>query len=193
LSSQIARGNREPQVKPAGAALGEYDPPCKKTLPNLFWVIIFPQRSGLALPGGRIFLENGVRAIGEMRFSRDHIWVRMDNDSQATLGLTDYLQEKLGEIYGLRLPEEGEDFIKDEFFSVVEAKNGRRELKAPVSGEVVEVNSEAMEVPEIVNEDPLSEGWLVKVELTSGLEFDELFTEEEYEEHLSEEADLEED
>ena len=128
-----------------------------------------------------------------MRFSRDHIWVRMDDDSQATLGLTDYLQEKLGEIYGLRLPEEGEDFIKDEFFSVVEAKNGRRELKAPVSGEVVEVNYEAMEVPEIVNEDPLSEGWLVKVELTSGLEFDELFTEEEYEEHLSEEEDLEED
>jgi glycine cleavage system H protein len=136
---------------------------------------------------------NGVSAIGEMRFSRDHIWVRMDDDSQATLGLTDYLQEKLGEIYGLRLPEEGEEFIKDEFFSVVEAKNGRRELKAPVSGEVVEVNYEAMEVPEIVNEDPLSEGWLVKVELISGLEFDELFTEEEYEEHLSEAEDLEED
>jgi glycine cleavage system H protein len=136
---------------------------------------------------------NGVRAIGEMRFSRDHIWVRMDDDSQATLGLTDFLQEKLGEIYSLRLPEEGEEFIKDEFFSVVEAKNGRRELKAPVSGEVVDVNYEAMEVPEIVNEDPLSEGWLVKVELASGLEFDDLFTEEEYEEHLSEAEDLEED
>ncbi len=136
---------------------------------------------------------NGVRTIGEMRFSRDHIWVRMDDDNQATIGLTDYLQEKLGEIYGLRLPEEGEDFVKDEHFSVVEAKNGRRELKAPVSGEVVEINYEAVEVPEIVNEDPLSEGWLVKVELTSGLEFDDLFTEEEYEEHLSEEEDLEED
>lgn len=128
-----------------------------------------------------------------MRFSRDHIWVRMDDDNQATIGLTDYLQEKLGEIYSLRLPEEGEDFIKDEPFSVVEAKNGRRGLKAPVSGEVVEVNYEAIEVPEIVNEDPLSEGWLVKVEMTSGQEFDELFTEEEYEEHLSEEEDLEED
>lgn len=76
---------------------------------------------------------------------------------------------------------------------MVEAKNGRRELKAPVSGEVVEINYKAMEVPEIVNEDPLSEGWLLKVELTSGLEFDDLFTEEEYEEHLSAEEDLEED
>lgn len=128
-----------------------------------------------------------------MRFSRDHVWVRMDGDTQATIGLTDYLQEKLGEIYSVRLPEEGEEFVKDEPFSMIEAKNGRRELKAPISGEVIEVNYEAAEVPEIINEDPLAEGWIVKVEMASGQEFDELFTEEEYEEHLSEEEDLEED
>jgi glycine cleavage system H protein len=116
----------------------------------------------------------------------------MDDDSRATIGLTDYLQEKLGEIYGLRLPEEGEELIKEESFSVLEAKNGRRELIAPVSGEVIEVNYEAMEVPEIINEDPLVEGWLVKVEMTAGQEFDDLLTEEEYTDHLSEE-ELEED
>ncbi len=127
-----------------------------------------------------------------MRFSRDHVWVRMDDDIRATIGLTDYLQEKLGEIYGLRLPEEGEELIKEESFSVLEAKNGRRELVAPVSGEVIEVNYEAMEVPEIINEDPLAEGWLVKVEMTTGQEFDDLLTEEEYTDHLSEE-ELEED
>jgi glycine cleavage system H protein len=134
-----------------------------------------------------------VTTIAEMRFSRDHVWVRMDDDTQATIGLTDFLQEKMGEIYNLRLPEEGEDFIRDEPFSLIEAKNGRRELKAPISGEVIEVNYEVAETPEIVNEDPLTEGWLVKVEMTSGQEFDELFTEEEYEDHLSEEEDLEED
>ena len=128
-----------------------------------------------------------------MRFGRDHIWVRMDDDIQATIGLTDYLQEKLGEIYSIRLPEEGEDFLKDESFSVIEVKSGRLELKAPVSGEVIEVNYEAVEVPEIINEDPLSEGWLIKVELTSSHEFDELLTEEEYEDFLSEAEDLEED
>jgi glycine cleavage system H protein len=131
--------------------------------------------------------------IAEIRFSRDHVWVRMDDDTQATIGLTDFLQEKMGEIYNLRLPEEGEEFIKDEPFSLVEAKNGRRELKAPISGEVIEVNYEVTDMPEIINEDPLTEGWLVKVEMTSGQEFDELFTEEEYEDHLSEEEDLEED
>jgi glycine cleavage system H protein len=132
-----------------------------------------------------------VSTIGEMRFSPDHFWVRLDEETQATIGLTDYLQEKLGEIYRLRLPEEGEEFIKDEPFTTIEAKNGRRELKAPISGEVIEVNYEAAEVPEIVNEDPLTEGWLVKVEMASGIEFDDLFTEEEYEDHLSDEEDIE--
>jgi glycine cleavage system H protein len=134
-----------------------------------------------------------VSTIGEIRFSQDHFWVRLDDETQVTIGLTDYFQEKLGEIYSLRLPEEGEEFIKDEPFSMIEAKNGRRELKAPISGEVLEVNYEAAEVPEIINEDPLTEGWLVKVEMASGLEFDDLYTEEEYEDHLSQSEDLEED
>ena len=126
-----------------------------------------------------------MRTIGEIRFSRDHVWVRMDDEIRATLGLTDYLQEKLGEIYSLKLPEEGEEIIKEETFSVLEAKNGRRELIAPISGEVIDINYEAVEVPEIINEDPLAEGWLLKVEMTSGQEFDDLLTEEEYTEHLS--------
>jgi glycine cleavage system H protein len=163
---------------------------CKKPLPNHFWIIIFPS---VYLSDQQIISRNGVSTIGEIRFSRNHFWVRMDDDTQATIGLTDFLQEKLGEIYALRLPEEGEEFIKDEPFSMIEAKNGRWELKAPISGEIIEVNYEAAEVPEIINEDPLTEGWLVKVEMTSGQEFDDLLTEEEYEDHLSEEEDLEED
>jgi len=130
--------------------------------------------------------------IGEVRFSRDHMWVRLDDEIRVTLGLTDYLQEKMGEIYSLRLPDEGEELIKDEVFSALEAQNGRRELISPVSGEVVDLNYEAMEVPEIINEDPLSEGWLLKVELPSLQEFEDLLSEEEYEEYLSEEG-LEED
>jgi len=131
--------------------------------------------------------------IGEIRFSRDHIWVRMDDDIQVTLGITDYLQEKLGEIYSLPLPEEGEELNKDDPFGTIEAKNGRRELIAPISGEVIESNYETVEVPEIVNEDPLMEGWLLKVEMSASLEFDDLLTEEEYEDFLAEEEETEED
>jgi glycine cleavage system H protein len=74
---------------------------------------------------------------------------------------------------------------------MVEAKNGRRDLAAPISGEVVEVNYETLEVPEIINEDPLAEGWLLKVEMPSGQEFDDLLSEDEYNDLLSEEEDLE--
>jgi glycine cleavage system H protein len=132
-------------------------------------------------------------AIGEIRFSRDHLWIRLDDDIRATVGLTDHLQEKLGEIYSLPLPEEGEEIIKDEPFTTVEAKNGRRELIAPLSGEIVELNYETLEVPEIVNEDPMSEGWLLKVELSASQDFDELLTEEEYEDFLAEEEEGEEE
>ena len=161
----------------------------KKCLPNITLVIIFPQR-----PHQRPdFVKIGVRTIGEILFSRDHLWVRMDDDIRATLGLTDFLQEKMGEIYSLRLPEEGEELIKEESFGTLEAKNGRRELMAPISGEVIEINYEALEVPEIINDDPLLEGWLLKVEMPSGQEFEDLLTEEEYEDYLSEEAELEEE
>ena len=132
-------------------------------------------------------------AIGEIRFSRDHLWIRLDDDIRATVGLTDHLQEKLGEIYSLPLPEEGEEIIKDEPFTTVESKNGRRELIAPISGEVVELNYETLEVPEIVNEDPMSEGWLLKVELSASQDFDELLTGEEYEDFLAEEEEGEEE
>jgi glycine cleavage system H protein len=132
-------------------------------------------------------------SIGEIRFSRDQIWVRMDDDTRATLGLTDFLQEKLGEIYSLPLPEEGEEINKDEPFSTLEAKNGQRELIAPISGEILDLNYETIEVPEIVNEDPLSEGWLLKVEMSAIEEFDDLLTEEEYKDFLAEEEESEEE
>jgi len=163
-------------------APGEGD---EKTLAKCLWAYyISPaKREGVQVRG-----KEGI-AIGEIRFSRDHLWIRLDDDNRATLGLTDYLQEKLGEIYSLPLPEEGEEIIKDEPFSTVEAKNGRRELIAPVSGEIVELNYETIEVPEIVNEDPMSEGWLLKVEISSSEEFDDLLSEEEYEDFLVEEEE----
>ena len=162
----------------------------EKNLAKCFWAYYIspaPRDDILQVRG-----EEGI-TIGEIRFSRDHLWIRLDDDNRATLGLTDNLQEKLGEIYSLPLPEEGEEIVKDEPFSTLEAKNGRRELIASISGEIVELNYETIEVPEIVNEDPMSEGWLFKVELSSSQEFDDLLTEDEYEDFLVEEDEEEED
>ncbi|MBM4288216.1 MAG: glycine cleavage system protein GcvH [Deltaproteobacteria bacterium] len=136
-----------------------------------------------------------MREVGELRFSQDHLWARLEADGRVTIGISDYLQENLGEIYGLQLPEEGEELVKDEAFSIIEAQGGKEELLAPVSGEIVEVNYELHEVPELVNEEPYIDGWLLRLELTAPADFDELLTEDEYEEYLKEmeEYDLDED
>jgi glycine cleavage system H protein len=140
-----------------------------------------------------------VREIGELRFSQDHLWARLEEDGRVTIGISDFLQEELGEIYNFKLPEEGEELVKDEVFSFLEAQGGKEDLLAPISGEIVEVNYELNDVPELANEEPYEDGWLLRLEMTAPSEFDELLTEDEYEEFLKEEedydfdADLEED
>jgi glycine cleavage system H protein len=141
-----------------------------------------------------------VRVVGELRFSQDHLWARLEEDGRVTIGITDYLQEELGEIANIRLPEEGDELIKDETFSLVDAQAGKEELLAPLSGEIVEVNYELNDVPELANEEPYEDGWLLRLDMTAPNEFDELLTEDEYEEFLKEEEedyefdeDLEED
>ena len=132
-----------------------------------------------------------MRRIGELRFSQDHLWARLEEDGRAAVGVSDFLQERLGEILSIQLPEAGEEVIKDEVFGIIEAQNGREELIAPVSGEVVEVNDELTEVPELVNEEPYGDGWLVHLEVSSGAEFADLLSQEDYEDYLTEEEGVE--
>lgn len=130
-----------------------------------------------------------VRVVGELRFSQDHLWARLEEDGRVTIGITDYLQEEMGEIANIRLPEEGDELIKDETFSLVDAQAGQEELLSPLSGEIVEVNYELNDVPELANEEPYEDGWLLRLDMTAPNEFDELLTEDEYEEFLKEEEE----
>lgn len=130
-----------------------------------------------------------MRQVGELRFSQDHLWARLEEDGRVTIGITDFLQEELGEFAKIRLPDEGDELIKDETFSLVEAQAGKEELLAPLSGEIVEVNDELNDVPELVNEEPYEDGWLLRLDMTAPNEFDELLTEAEYEEFLKEEEE----
>ena len=130
-----------------------------------------------------------MREVGELRFSQEHLWARLEEDGRVTVGITNFLQEELGEIYNFQLPEEGDELIKDEAFSLVEAQGGKQELLAPLSGEIVEVNYELNDVPELANEEPYEDGWLLRLDMTAPNEFDELLTEEEYEEFLKEEEE----
>jgi len=124
--------------------------------------------------------------LEELRYSKDHIWARLDDDNRITIGLSDYGQENLGDISRIDLPEEGDEAIKDESFSSLESQNEIIELYSPLSGEIIEVNQDLQDSPEIINEDPYQDGWIIRVDVPSTTEYYELLTADEYEEYLKE-------
>ncbi len=122
--------------------------------------------------------------LEELRYSKDHVWARLDEDNRITLGITDYAQEDLGDITGIDLPEEGDEVVKDESMGSLETQNQVIDLFSPLSGEVVEINHDLLDSPEIINEDPYQDGWIIRIDVSSTTEYYELLTAEEYEEYL---------
>jgi glycine cleavage system H protein len=120
-----------------------------------------------------------------LRFSAAHVWVRVE-DSEAVVGLSDYLQDQLGDITGLDLPDTGDVIRATRRIGKVESDEASSPIEAPVSGEVVDVNSEVLENPEIINSDPYGGGWLLRVRMEDTSELDDLINEEEYAELTTE-------
>ncbi len=121
----------------------------------------------------------------ELLYHREHDWARIE-DGEATLGITWYAQDALGELVHYEPPEVGATIGKDEPYGEVESVKAVSEVIAPLSGEVVEVNKKVVDAPETVNEDPYGEGWLVRVRLSAGREADELMDAEAYRSFLAE-------
>ncbi len=119
----------------------------------------------------------------DCKYSKEHEWVRLEG-GLATVGITDYAQDQLGDIVYVELPPLGEILTQFEPFGVVESVKAASDLYAPLSGEVVEVNEELSDHPEFVNEDPYGKGWMIKVEPSDEVELDQLISVEEYEEYL---------
>jgi glycine cleavage system H protein len=122
----------------------------------------------------------------ELRYTESHEWVHVNGDI-GTIGITDHAQKQLGEIVYLELPEVGHVFNADEEFGTVESVKAVSELYVPVSGEVVEVNKAAVGEPGIINDDPLGDGWLIKVKLSTDEGVARLMTAEAYAKYVSEE------
>lgn len=122
--------------------------------------------------------------LEELRYSKDHVWARLDDDNRITIGITDYAQEDLGDITGIDLPEEGDEVVKDEPMGSIESQNRVVDLFSPLTGEIVEVNHDLLDSPEIINEDPYQDGWIIRVDIPSTTDYYELLTAEEYEEYL---------
>ncbi|HEY8162081.1 MAG: glycine cleavage system protein GcvH [Methylocystis sp.] len=114
-----------------------------------------------------------------LRFTKDHEYLRVDG-GVATVGITDYAQEQLGDIVFVDLPKVGKKVTKGSELAVIESVKAASEVYAPASGEVVEVNAELGEKPALVNEDPLSGGWLVKLRVDKADETERLMDEAAY-------------
>ena len=116
----------------------------------------------------------------DLRYTKDHEWVRIDGD-QATVGITEYAAEQLGDIVFVELPEVGRTLAQFATFGVVESVKAVSDLFAPVSGEVVEVNAELPKKPELVNTDPYGQGWMLVIKMSNAKDVDGLMSAADYE------------
>jgi glycine cleavage system H protein len=118
--------------------------------------------------------------LGEIKFTEDHEWIRIDGEDTATIGITDYAQEQLGDVVYVELPDVGTEVAQGEDIAVVESVKAAADVKLPASGEVTEVNETLTETPGTVNQDPDGAGWFLKIRLTNPQEIDELMDEAAY-------------
>ena len=116
----------------------------------------------------------------DLHYSKDHEWVRVDGNV-ATVGITDYAQDSLGDVVYVELPKVGDDFAANESFGSVESVKAVSEVFSPVSGEIVGINEALADTPEKVNQDPYGDGWMIRVQMSNPGEVDSMLTAAEYE------------
>jgi len=121
----------------------------------------------------------------DLKYHPEHDWARIEGD-EATLGITWFAQDALGELVHYEPPAVGAAVAKDESYGEVESVKAVSELVSPLSGEVLETNQKAVDEPETVNEDPYGEGWLVRIRMSDPSEADSLMDSAAYREHVAE-------
>lgn len=114
-----------------------------------------------------------------VKYTKEHEWIRLEGDV-AYVGITDYAQEQLGDIVFVDIPTEGETLAADEVFGTIEVVKTVSDLFLPVTGEILEQNEALADQPELVNQDPYGEGWLIKIKPTADADFDSLLDAEAY-------------
>ena len=114
-----------------------------------------------------------------VKYTKEHEWIRLEGDV-AYVGITDYAQEQLGDIVFVDIPTEGETLAADEVFGTIEVVKTISDLFLPVTGEILEQNEALADQPELVNQDPYGEGWLIKIKPAADADFDCLLDAEAY-------------
>ncbi len=120
-----------------------------------------------------------------VKYTSEHEWIRIEND-EAIVGITDYAQDQLGDIVFVDVTTEGETLEQGEVFGTIEVVKTVSDLFLPIGGEIVEVNPELEEHPELVNKDPYGEGWIIRIKPTDASQMDELLDAEAYKKIINE-------
>ncbi|MBN1289644.1 MAG: glycine cleavage system protein GcvH [Actinobacteria bacterium] len=117
----------------------------------------------------------------DLKYHKEHMWVRSDG----TIGISAFAQEQLGEIVFIEVPEPGADVEAGEAFGEIESRKSVSDLYAPVSGSLAEVNSDVVDAPEIINDDPFGSGWIAVIDMSDASELENLLSAAEYKELVS--------
>lgn len=119
-----------------------------------------------------------------LKYTKEHEWIRVDDDGTAFVGITDHAQESLGDITFVEMPELGNAYSVGDAFGVVESVKAASDLYMPIDAEILEVNESLESEPEKVNNDPYQDGWMVKIKITDASQLDGLLTPEAYQKEL---------
>ena len=117
----------------------------------------------------------------DRKYSKEHEWVKVESGNEALVGITHFAQDQLGDIVFVYFPDDLEDIEQFKSFGEIESPKAVSELFAPISGQVIEVNAELQERPELVNEEPYESGWMLRVRISDTSELDNLMSADQYE------------
>lgn len=123
----------------------------------------------------------------ELKYARSHEWVRLEENGEAVVGISEHAQDLLGDMVFVELPEVGRALDASEECAVVESVKAASDIYAPVSGEVIAINEELEDSPELVNSDPYGDGWLFRIKLADETDLNELLDATEYQDSIDEE------
>ena len=124
--------------------------------------------------------------IEGVKFTKEHEWVKMTNEGQATIGISDFAQQQLGDIVSVELPKVGSNFRRMQTMAIVDSVKASSDIYSPLSGEVMQINVELSEHPEWINQSPYELGWMVKLKPSDIEELEKLMTPDQYREFIGE-------
>ena len=123
--------------------------------------------------------------MSELKFTKEHEWVKIKEEA-AIIGISEFAQEQLGDIVSIELPKAGSVFRQGQTMAIIDSVKASSDIYAPISGEIIEVNEELTERPEMINQSPYDSGWIAKIKPSNMEEFGTLMTKEKYDRYIGE-------